>query len=91
MVLPQTVYETDLTDPKYPRIRSAVFTGVVKFDEVYKPTSGSAKQFYANLPGVYIDLYNFLKILTRFEFTSDQIETYIDSKFRELAEKTMKL
>ena len=43
MVDPQTEYETDKTDPIYPFIKEGIFIGVDKFDQVYKPTSRSAK------------------------------------------------
>ena len=89
MVQPETEYETDKSDPIYPFVKEGIFTGVEKFDQVYKPTSRSAKQFYANLPGILDDLHNFLKILTRFEFTPVEIKTKIDSKFKELAAMTV--
>ena len=74
MVQPQTEYETDKTDPIYPYLKEGIFTGVAKFDQVYKPTNRSAKQFYGDLPGIFVDLRNFLKILTRFEFKANQVK-----------------
>ena len=91
MVEKQTEYETRQTDPIYPFIKKGVFAGYPKFDAVHKPTKKGTRQFYDNLPGIYKDLRNFIKILTRFEFNPKEIETHVQQKIAELNEMIKRL
>ena len=91
MVEKQTEYETGQTDPIYPFIKKGIFAGYPKFDAVHKPTKKGTRQFYDNLPGIYEDLHNFIKILTRFEFNPKEIETHVQKKISELAGMFMRL
>ena len=91
MVQPHTVIEQNKTDPLYPWVKRGIFTGVTKFDQVYKLINNSGKQFYADLPGIYNDLHNFMRILNRFEFGPDDIETLMNQKFKDLANMLLKI
>ena len=91
MVQPHTVIEQNKTDPLYPWVKQGIFTGVTKFDQVYKLINESGKQFYADLPGIYNDYLNFMKILNRFEFGPADIEILMNQKFKDMTNMLLKI
>ena len=84
MVQPQTVHETEKTNPLYAWEKEGIFTGISQFDEVYKLTKDSGRPFYQSLHDIYDDCANFMKILNRFEFSPDDIKTFMEAKLKDL-------